>query len=253
MCAERWEDQACVIGTRPLNEKDVIVELLTAQHGRIVSVARFGLTSKHRGLYHAGNVVKVAWQARLPTHMGHIMAEVERSILPCIVNHPLKLLLMQCAHALCHQFLYEHTVELQVFLALHSLYETFLQSGHLASLQSYALFEYTLLNSSGYGLDLKRCAVTYSTENLTYISPKTGRAVSFDAGKPYHDKLFPLPRCYAEADAPMTEAETMAALNITLYFIEQRLCTDIVHRLPEIRYRLESKLQRFSKEHNRPA
>ena len=244
MCAERWEDKACVLGMRPLNEKHAIVELLTAQHGRMMSVAKFGLTSKQRGLFHAGNRVKIAWEARLASQMGHIAAEVERSALPYVVNHPLKLLLMQSAHALCHQFLYEHTIELQVFEAMCDLYDSFAHESKLYCLKAYALFEYILLSSCGYGLDLERCAATDSTENLLYISPKTGRAVSCAAGLPYHEKLFLLPACYLDPSAALTEKEIIDALRITLHFIGQRLCADGIAKMPEIRYHLESQLKR---------
>jgi DNA repair protein RecO (recombination protein O) len=241
----RWEDRACVIGVRALNEKDTIVELLTQQHGRIVSVAKFGATSKQRGIFHAGNIITLEWQARLPTQMGNISAEVERSTLPLVVNHPLKLLMMQSAHMLCHQFLHEHIEEPDVFAALCDVYAAFAMPETIASLTAYASFEHRLLNACGYGLDLERCAVTNQTHNLTYISPRTGRAVSREAGAAYHDKLFALPACYADSSAIMTVQALKDALHVTLHFMQQRLCADGAPAMPEIRYRLEARVARL--------
>lgn len=57
----------------------------------------------------------------------------------------------------------------------------------------YVLFELHLLQEVGFGLKLKSCAVTDSREALSYVSPKTGCAVSHEVGAPYAEKLFPLP------------------------------------------------------------
>ncbi len=59
--------------------------------------------------------------------------------------------------------------------------------------QSYVAWECDLLAGLGFGLDLACCAATGATDDLAYVSPRSGRAVSRDAGRPYHDKLLPLP------------------------------------------------------------
>ena len=40
-----------------------------------------------------------------------------------------------------------------------------------------------LLDELGFGLDLTRCAATGSADDLIYVSPRTGRAVSRDSGR----------------------------------------------------------------------
>ena len=54
-------------------------------------------------------------------------------------------------------------------------------------------FEMHLLNELGFGLELDACAVTGTHEELIYVSPKSGRAVSRQAGAPWRDKLLRLP------------------------------------------------------------
>ena len=54
-------------------------------------------------------------------------------------------------------------------------------------------FELVVLRELGFGLDLDRCAVTGRADSLAYVSPKTGRAVSLEAGHAYRDRILALP------------------------------------------------------------
>ena len=54
-------------------------------------------------------------------------------------------------------------------------------------------FELLVLDELGFGLDLTRCAATGRRDELVYVSPKTGRAVSREAGAQWHDKMLALP------------------------------------------------------------
>ena len=88
-------------------------------------------------------------------------------------------------------------------------------------LKQYAIFEFALLNICGFGLDLNKCVVTNATDNLAYISPKSGCAVSIDAGKPYHDKLFKLPKFLLDHKLNSSRAELFSSLEITKHFINK--------------------------------
>ena len=50
--------------------------------------------------------------------------------------------------------------------------------GHPGWPAIYVRLELGLLQELGFGLDLEKCAATGATEDLAYVSPKTGRAVS---------------------------------------------------------------------------
>jgi DNA repair protein RecO (recombination protein O) len=56
-----------------------------------------------------------------------------------------------------------------------------------------ARFELLILDELGFGLDLSQCAATGTRQDLAYVSPKSGRAVSREAGAPWHDKMLVLP------------------------------------------------------------
>jgi DNA repair protein RecO (recombination protein O) len=97
----------------------------------------------------------------------------------------------------------------------------------------------------GFGLDLASCAATGSRENLAYISPRTGRAVSRDAGMPYADKLFALPAFMAEAGVPADAAGIGEGLSITGHFLERHVLAPHDRHLPAARTRLVDRWRRL--------
>ena len=86
---------------------------------------------------------------------------------------------------------------------------------------NYVRLEIELLNLNGFGLDLSCCAATNANDNLAYVSPKTGRAVSEAAGAPYADKLLPLPSFLLAAEQQVKNDEIMAGLNLSGYFLQK--------------------------------
>jgi DNA repair protein RecO (recombination protein O) len=107
-------------------------------------------------------------------------------------------------------------------------------------------WELALLEELGYGLDLSSCAATGATTDLVYVSPKSGRAVSAEAGAPYQDRLLALPAFLrAEAAArTVTEADLSAGFALTGHFLEARVLAPREMALPEARSRLLSYLGR---------
>jgi DNA repair protein RecO (recombination protein O) len=218
-----WVDTAFVLGVSPLNERDALVEVLTREHGRLRAVVKYGATSKQRGLLHAGNRVQVEWRARLATHMGQMTVEVEQCYLPAVVNEALRLLMMQSAHALCRACLYERDPSPSSFAALGCFQEALLVARAETAVKAYAMFELSLLAACGYGLDLSACAATGVRKALTYLSPKSGHAVSEAAGAPYRDRLFRLPAFFLNAAMDASPDDIQHALAITAYFLERRV------------------------------
>ncbi|MDR3425285.1 MAG: DNA repair protein RecO C-terminal domain-containing protein [Alphaproteobacteria bacterium] len=94
----------------------------------------------------------------------------------------------------------------------------------------YVKWEISLLQALGYGLDLTRCAASGDTENLAYINPRTGRAVSLDAGKPYHDKLFPLP-AFLLGGGEWPAADILQGLEMTGHFLSRHVFANPHSRL----------------------
>ena len=82
-----------------------------------------------------------------------------------------------------------------------------------------ARFELTLLDELGFGLDLESCAATGATEDLTHVSPKTGRAVSREAAQPYLTKLLELPAFLVDG-GDASARDLSAAFRLTGHFLD---------------------------------
>ncbi len=113
--------------------------------------------------------------------------------------------------------------------------------------ERYCRFELSLLAEAGYGLDLSACAATGGTQNLAYISPKTGRAVSREAGAPYHDRLLPFPLLFAQENYAVKPAEILDALRVTGYFLQAWQYAPQGKKLPAARERLVELIERGSR------
>lgn len=183
----KWTDDGIVISVRPFRERDQILTVLTKSHGRCAGLLRI-----QRVQQQPGNVVQAIWSARLPEHLGQWTLETERTPAAFVMTDGKRL---RCLTKIC-QLVETHLPERHpypaIFEAVTHLIEELIENAP-AWPKHFVLFKLLLLQEVGFGLDLKACAATGQTEELIYISPKTGRAVSRAAGLPFHDKLLPLP------------------------------------------------------------
>jgi DNA repair protein RecO (recombination protein O) len=85
-------------------------------------------------------------------------------------------------------------------------------------------FELMVLEELGFGLDLSECAATGRSDELTYVSPKTGRAVSREAGLPWHDKMLPLPAFLIAGPGMRADMPTIEqAFRLTEFFFSRHV------------------------------
>ena len=96
-------------------------------------------------------------------------------------------------------------------------------------------WELGLLQALGYGLDLSACAATGATDDLAYVSPRSGRAVSRAAGAPYHGRLLALPAFLHTPGAIGSRAEAATGLELTGYFLERNVFRAHGRALPPAR------------------
>ena len=185
-----WRDEGIILGTRRHGETSAILEVMTRGHGRHMGLVRGGRSRSQRPVLQVGNRVELTWRARLDEHLGNYTVE------------PLELnaarLLDSAAAVYALQTLAAHLRLLPERDPHQSLYEVLgLLLGHLGRAADAAelivRFELLLLDELGFGLDLSRCAATGSRDDLAWVSPRTGRAVSREAGRPWADRMLALP------------------------------------------------------------
>ncbi len=185
-----WRDEGIILGSRRHGETSVIVEAMTRRHGRHLGLVRGGRSRAQRPVLQAGNRVELVWRARLDEHLGNFSVE------PVALNAARLLESASAVYGL--QMLAAHLRLLPERDPHENLFETLeLLIGHLedpaGAAELIVRFELLLLDELGFGLDLAQCAATGTREDLAYVSPKTGRAVSREAGRPWHDKMLALP------------------------------------------------------------
>lgn len=230
-----WRDEGAVLSARRHGESSAIVEAFTEAHGRHAGVVRGGASRRMAPLLQPGAQLSLAWRARLEEHLGSYTVEPLKSRAATIMADRLALAALNSVTALLsfalperepHPLLYRRSIALLDMLGDSPLWPL-----------AYLRWEMALLDELGFGLDLSSCAATGQTEDLAYVSPKTGRAVSRPGAGEWADRLLPLPPCLLGA-APSGDADIVAGLLTTGHFLETRLAPALGDRpLPAPRRR----------------
>jgi DNA repair protein RecO (recombination protein O) len=213
-----WQGPAIVLGARPHGESGAVVTLLTEALGRHAGLAKGGTSRAQSSLWMTGNLVEARWVARLADQLGALSGELVHPAAALALEDPLGLALLSAACAVAEGALPEREPHPRCFQGLVALIAR-LPAGALAALPDYVLWEAELLTELGYGLDLARCALTGGVEDLGWVSPRSGRAVSAAAAGPWADRLLPLPRFLLGQSGPVGAADCLAGLRLTGHFL----------------------------------
>lgn len=190
-----WSDEGIVLAARPHGEGSAVVVLLTRTHGRHAGLVRGAFSGRARGLYQTGNRVTAEWRARLSEHLGNYACELAHGYAAAALDDPLKLAGLTAACAVAEASLPEREPHPRVYDGLVALLDAMARPDlGDAWIAAYVRWEIGVLADLGYGLDLESCAATGVNDDLAYVSPRSGRAVSLAAGEPYRDRLLALPR-----------------------------------------------------------
>jgi DNA repair protein RecO (recombination protein O) len=197
-----WTDDGIVLGTRRHGEANAIAEVMTRDHGRHLGLVRGGSGSRLRPLLQPGNTVRVVWRARLDEHLGHYAVE------PLRLHGASQLGASHIVYGVTHlAALCRLLPERDRLPEVHDQLAVML--GHLDDPTMAAIemvrFELQMLAELGFGLDLESCAATGAADDLGYVSPKSGRAVSRVAAAPWADRLFRLPAFLSDAVTPSSD------------------------------------------------
>ena len=197
----QWSDEGIVLGSKRHGEGNAILELMTRAHGRHLGLVRGGAGSRLRPVLQPGNRISSTWRARLDEHLGHYAVEGLDARAASFLSVPRALYGITHLAALC-RLLPERDPHPDIHAALDEVLDDLLDPRRAGA--SVVHFELQLLAELGFGLDLATCAAGGGDDDLVYVSPKSGRAVSRRAGEPWKDKLLALPAflCTASADDP---------------------------------------------------
>jgi len=238
-----WRDEGLIIGGRAYGERSRIVEVFTRDHGRHFGMVRGGESRRLRPLLEVGNQADLVWHARLDPQLGTFAVEPTVLRTAQLFASRLALLGMNLIAALLrllperdpHPALYETLSVLLAHIDVPEIAPILL-----------ARFELAFLAEAGFGLDLSACAVTGATQELIYVSPKSGRAVSARAGEAWRDKLLVLPPFFLEGRLLLVPslAEIEAGFSLTGHFLARHFFAGQNEALPAARAALLREMDR---------
>ena len=229
----QWSDEGIVLGVKRHGEASAILELMTREHGRHLGLVRGGTGRMMRPVLQTGNLVNAVWRARLDQHLGHFVVEGLNLRAAALLAKSHAVYGATHLAALC-RLLPERDPHPEIV----PMVETVLDHMDDPPLASAMLvqFELHMLNELGFGLELDACAVTGTRDELIYVSPKSGRAVSRQAGEPWRDKLLRLPAFLIGAvDVDPPPADIADGFALTGYFLVQRVLEPRGHGFIEAR------------------
>lgn len=236
-----FEDEAFVLAARAHGETGAIVDLLTERHGRVVAHVAGGASRRMKPFLQAGARVLAQFRARTSEQLGSAMLEPVGEGPAALFDEPLALSGLAAAAATAAGALPEREPHPGAFLAFEALSSALTVPDIWPAV--YVRFEAGLLQDLGFGLDLSKCAATGEVDDLIYVSPRTGRAVSRKAGEPYKDRLLRLPRFMLSAQGGLDEGDVGLGLDLTGHFLDQFVFGPLNRPLPPARVWLIDRLR----------
>ena len=236
-----WRDRGIVLQVRPHGETSAIVDILTENQGRHAGLVKGARSRSMRPILQPGNQVLATWRARLSEHLGMFQIEADDLGAGSVMEDRTALAGLNSACALAVMALPER----EAHPAVHAGFQLLLQAFENPALWPaiYVRWEAGLLSGLGYGLALAKCVVTGETEDLTHVSPRTGRAVCREEAAPYAAKLLQLPG-FMRGRGAIEAGDIAMGLELTGYFLERRVLWPVDKQLPEARTRLIGELER---------
>ena len=237
-----WREEGVLLTRRRHGENAAIIEVFTEGHGRHAGIVRGGAGRKLAPVLEPGTQVDVSWRARLEDHLGAFTVEPVASRAANLMGGRKTLAALNSLTALLSFSLPEREAHAPLYHRTLAVLDM-MGDGPFWPL-AYIRWELFLLEELGFGLDLGRCAVTDRSDNLVFVSPKSGRAVSRVGAGEWADSMLPLsPALIGESEG--SDEDIRDGLAVTGYFLQHWVAASLGNRpLPEARARLVDLLSR---------
>ena len=227
-----WRDRGIVLSVRKYGEKGMIANILTLEHGRHLGWISNYKNNNISSHIQPGNLVDVFWKSRLIDQMGNFKIELISSVVGKILDDKIKLQAIISLCTLLEKVLPERQSYSEIFNATQAFINLLLLDDDILKniwFEGYVKWEIGILSSIGFSLKLDECAVTGKKNNLYFVSPKTGKAVSKEGAGLFAAKLLLLPSFLggAEIIGSNFNQDIIAGLKITSYFFKNKLLLSI--------------------------
>lgn len=237
-----WREQGVLLVRRRHGENAAIIEVFTEGHGRHAGIVRGGAGRKLAAVLQPGTQVDVSWRARLEDHLGTFTVEPVASRAAHLMGDRKTLAGLNALTSILSFALPEREAHAPLYHRTLAMLDMMGESPFWPL--AYVRWELFLLEELGFGLDLGRCAVTDRSDNLVFVSPKSGRAVSRVGAGEWASKMLPLsPALIGESEG--TPKDIRDALAVTGHFLQNWVAASLGNRsMPEARTRLVDLISR---------
>ncbi|MEO0911475.1 MAG: DNA repair protein RecO [Pseudomonadota bacterium] len=239
-----WQDHGILLTSRTHGESGAIISVLTAEHGRYAGIVRGGASRRMKPILQPGAGLALRWRARLEEHLGTFAVEPTISRADLLADRE-TLAGLNAVTTMAQLFLPEREPHPNHFAATVALLEAMRTDPAWPA--RYILWEIDLLAAVGYRLSLQSCAVTGAETGLAFVSPRTGAAVTAEAGAEWADRLLPLPPFLRPepSEVEIKAAHIREGFALTGHFLQSWLCPALgVAQMPPARERLARALSR---------
>ena len=239
----QFSGEGYIIKLKNHGEKSMIATLVCPEHGKIVGFINGAHSKRGLGVYQLGNYISFNAYAQIEENMLSLKGVelVEAHTADFMLNTDK----VEALSSLC-RLLDVCVAENDNLGRFYNVIKDFFK--HINEdnwLVYYSYFEYYLLDFLGVGLDINECAVTGKTEGLSYISPKTGRAVCEEIGAPYKEKLYAYPQYIVDKNYRPKRTEVANLLTMTGGFLTKNFLAGHNLQLPEKRANLLNIVKRY--------
>lgn len=192
----KFEDEGVVIDVKKHNESSAIIKIFSRNHGIYRGFVKNAFSKKNQPIFQVGNLTSFEWRSRVEEGLGSFYyCDIVKSYSSKIIFNKLRLSCFLSIISVINDNFHERELLDSLYLRLVNVLDSFSNENFKDRkiIIDYIIFEFDMLSELGYGMDLTQCAVSCATTNLTYVSPKSGRAVSKEVGSPYKQKILDLP------------------------------------------------------------
>lgn len=223
----KFSDEGIIINLRKYGESSLIAAVFSRKHGIYKAFVKSIKSQKNKAIFQIGNLINFEFYAKMEDDLGRFTSfDLQKSYLLKVLFEKEKLNAINSVFSLINEAFLERESHEILFEKLQNFLQKISQNSAKEEefLSSYILLELQILQDLGYGLDLSSCAGGGNDDNLAFISPKSGRAVSQEKGEPYKDKLFILPEIFiSKNSANISKEDVTNGLKITGFFLEKFL------------------------------
>ncbi len=237
----QWTDKGILIAITKFGETDQLATFVTENHGMTKGLIKGGISKKQKPYLQIGNEFSITWKSRLEEQLGFFSFDPIKIYGTTLFETEIKLSILSCCCNLLYDCMAENHPNKKLYdITLFMIHNIEAEKNDIIVLYNYMLWERELLSQIGFALSLDKCNATGTTENLIYISPKTGYAICKSAGEPYKAKLIPMPEIWQKKPTieELSIEKIIPALNVLSYFFDKHIYKEKNKTMPYIRRNL---------------